>query len=482
MPQSVAPMSSTARRSEAWLPVAILAVVVLVHLPTLGQPLLDRHNFRQTQTAYTARIFHEQGIDLLHPKLPVLGPPWEVPFEFPLFQAAAALVIDAGVAEDTAIRATGLVSFVLAGALLWLLVRRQAGWLGAAIALFVFVVSPLAIEWSRAALIEYLALALSMAFALAGLRWRERSTAPWFAAALVFGCLAAAVKITTAAFWLAPFALLGFWRDDGAQTARGRLGSWALTAVPLLAGFAWTRWADAIKAASTATAWLTSTALTGWNLGGLDQRLAPDVWARTLSSVVILAGGVALPLLAIPIAWYAVHHRQVRFWTWIAITLVAPVLVFLNLYYQHDYYAIAVSASMAALIGVGFAALVGMGSVVARTALAAGLAVTTIVWFLNVSYWTRTYDAVSDETGVLQLAAQIERETSPDQYVAIVGRDWEPSVLYYAHRWGWMVNAHSEPGLVARLLAEGYAVYACPYGAERDHCDRITTPAAATAP
>jgi hypothetical protein len=79
------------------------------------------------------------------------------------------------------------------------------------------------------------------------------------------------------------------------------------------------------------------------------------------------------------------------------------------------------------------------------------------------------------------LAAQIARETSPDQYVAIVGRDWEPSILYYAHRWGWMVNAHSEPGLVAQLLAEGYAVYVCPYGAERDHCDRITTPGEATA-
>ena len=35
--------------------------------------------FRQTQTAYTARIYHEQGIDLLHPKLPVLGEPFEVP-------------------------------------------------------------------------------------------------------------------------------------------------------------------------------------------------------------------------------------------------------------------------------------------------------------------------------------------------------------------------------------------------------------------
>ena len=124
------PARSVRWARELWAPVLILAVVVLVHLPTLGAPLLDRHDFRQTQTAFTARIYHEDGIDLLHPKLPVLGPPWEVPFEFPLFQAAAALVIDAGVAEDLALRATGLASFVLTGFLLWLLVRRQAGQLG----------------------------------------------------------------------------------------------------------------------------------------------------------------------------------------------------------------------------------------------------------------------------------------------------------------------------------------------------------------
>ena len=30
----------------------------------------------------------------MHPKMPVLGEPFEVPFEFPLFQAAASLVMD----------------------------------------------------------------------------------------------------------------------------------------------------------------------------------------------------------------------------------------------------------------------------------------------------------------------------------------------------------------------------------------------------
>ncbi len=98
---------SGATALEAAFVAAILAAFVVVVAPTLGQPLLERHAFRQTQTAYTARIFHEQGIDLIHPKLPVLGEPFEVPFEFPLFQAAASLVMDVGVRDDVAMRLTG---------------------------------------------------------------------------------------------------------------------------------------------------------------------------------------------------------------------------------------------------------------------------------------------------------------------------------------------------------------------------------------
>ena len=237
----------------------------------------------------------------------------------------------------------------------------------------------MAIEWSRAALIEYLALALAIGFALAGLRWRERQGTWWFVAALVIGCLATMVKITTAAFWIAPFALLGVWRDDAPATARSRIGAWTLTIVPLVAGLAWTRWADAIKAASDATAWLTSTALTSWNFGTVAQRLEPDQWEHVVANVIYLGGGIALPLLAIPILIFAVERRQLRFWTWIAVTLAGPVVVFFNLYYVHDYYSTAVTASVAALVGGGFAALAAMRSAAARVVLVVAVAVSVAV-------------------------------------------------------------------------------------------------------
>ncbi len=455
-----------------WLPAALLVAAVLIHLPTLGAPLLDRHPFRQTQTAFTARIYHEEGIDLLHPKLPILGPPWEVPFEFPLFQAAAAIVMDAGVPEDPALRTTGLASFILAAGFLWLIVRRQAGWLGATVALAVFLFSPLGISWGRAALIEYTALAASFGFALAGLRWRQERTPVWFIVALVLGCVATLVKITSALLWVAPFALLAVGRDDDRQSRRAWLGAWVLSIVPILAGAVWTRHADAIKAASDATAWLTSPNLLTWNIGTVAQRLESGSWASIYTSVVVLAGAIALPFLVYSAVRFSLARRQIRFWTWIALTAVGPILVFFNLYVVHDYYAIAVSGSIAALVGLGVAGLPLVrtwirGLLLAGAALAWG---TTVA--LQSPYWTRIYDPTADPEGVLPLAAQIERETEQGQPVAILDRDWSPSILYYAHRWGWMISGHeSTPVDLAALAVQGWAIYSCPWGAQS--CDRL---------
>src|SRR5437762_116737 len=51
-----------------------MVLALVPRLPTLAQPLLEAHGFRQTWTAYTALIYHEQGIDLLHPEMPIFGP------------------------------------------------------------------------------------------------------------------------------------------------------------------------------------------------------------------------------------------------------------------------------------------------------------------------------------------------------------------------------------------------------------------------
>ena len=121
--------AASARATIAGMPVADRLLLVAgglavigsfaIRIWTIGQPLIEAHSFRQTQTAYTALIYHREGINLLQTPLPVFGPPWVVPFEFPLFQGIAALVMDLGLSTEVALRSTSLFFFVVSAALLW---------------------------------------------------------------------------------------------------------------------------------------------------------------------------------------------------------------------------------------------------------------------------------------------------------------------------------------------------------------------------
>ncbi len=470
------------------IPAALVIVAVLIRLPTLTLPLLERHEFRQTQTAWTARIFHTDGIDLLHPQMPVLGPPWEVPFEFPLFQAGAALLMDAGVDETLALRGSSLAWFALSAVLLYLLLRPRIGRLGASAALVVFLFTPLGMVWSRTSMIEYLAVAASLGFALAGLHWRERGGRRWWALAAILGSVAMLVKVTSAVFWIVPFALLGLARgtrdvasdaDGASDGARGwrSIPAWGLVAVPLAVGLLWTRHADAIKAASDATAWLTSSALFSWNFGTLEQRLDLANWERALRPSTVLTALYLLPFAVAITAVVAIRRGEWRFWAWVGIAYAAPIVVFFNLYVVHDYYSAAIAPAAAAIIGAAVAGLARSRHLVSRLTLAAGVIAFAAGVAIHLDYVLPIYGRPPISTALLDLADQIAAETQPDQRVAILDRDWNPALLFYADRRGFMVRGSTwPPGSVERFLADGWALYRCPQRGEgAGTCQRVTT-------
>ena len=61
-------------------------LALIFWLSTLQQPLIDQHEFRQTQTAISA-LFMGSGLQsLINYETPILGSPWAIPFEFPFYQ------------------------------------------------------------------------------------------------------------------------------------------------------------------------------------------------------------------------------------------------------------------------------------------------------------------------------------------------------------------------------------------------------------
>lgn len=424
---------------QGWLVAAILLLAGLLRLPTLAQPLVESFGFRQTQTAYTALLYSRDGIDLMHPKLPVFGTPWEVPFEFPLLQAIASLVMRAGVPPDIAMRATALAFFLLSGYLVYRIGLMLLDRWGATASLVVFVASPFALLWSRASLIEFLATAATLAwFITTHVALRRSGAARWalFGAAVVLGSLAMLTKITTAAWWVVPIAASGL--SVWLGTRSRRRAPWGLVpvlVVPLLVAQAWTRHADAVKASSPPTQWLTSDALTAWNFGTLAQRADPGTWLTIVDRGLVMTGAVgAIALLALVVAK---PRPNPILWAILA-TVPLTILSFWNLYAVHDYYLAAVAPAVALGVGAGLAAVAREW---APQRIGAALAVTLLVWGVITTLMHREYATTAFRAVVPPAAsAEIQASTAPNEHVVLSGYDWDPTVLYYADRRGFMVR------------------------------------------
>ncbi|MEA2621194.1 MAG: hypothetical protein QOH61_104 [Chloroflexota bacterium] len=454
----------------------VLAATVVLHLPSLGQPLVEgNHAFRQTQTAWTALLFHETGIDLFRPLVPVLGPPYEIPFEFPLFQALASLPMDLGVDPDVALRATGLLMFAITAWLVWRLTRRLTDERTGVVALVAFLFTPLGLLWSRTSMIEFLVTAAGLAYILAALEWRSSERARWYFGAIVAGAIAMLVKPTTAGLFLLPILVLGWegsrrLRRRGVPVGRFLVALGALLAVPIGLGVAWTAYSDAVKSGTEFAAWLTTANLRNFTFGTFQQRLAWDQWRHFVGRADWLLFGGALAAWPVVAVVAMVRHPRRAVLLALAAGIAIGPLVFTNLYFVHDYYLAAISPVVAIVVAVGAVWLWRQRPPVGRLA-ATALAV---VWCLSLyqqrDYWMVQY-RISDDEGAIAAARVIADHSDPSEAVVITGRDWDPAALYYARRRGLMIIGDPNPSLAkaladplrGRLLELGFrTVFDCP--------------------
>jgi hypothetical protein len=218
-----------------------------------------------------------------------------------------------------------------------------------------------------------------------------------FLAAMLVGVPAAAVKITTFAIVLCPVVVLIVYgrlvEPPGRRPSFVRLlvEMLCLAAIPAGLALLWTRFADAQKELNPSARFLVSGALHSWTMGTLEQRLTPATWVEILSR----APRAVDPLvLAVGLAASAVTRRFSGLCAiCLGLYLLAP-LLFVNLFYIHDYYAYANAVFLVAAAGLGLAALVE-GSPTARYV---GLVLLPLVFGLEVFRHREHYLPVSKRT------------------------------------------------------------------------------------
>ena len=433
-------MSASVReRPWAWA-VALLAIYVIGVLPSLGQSLLESHAFRQTQTAYTAVVYAERGIDLLRPPLPILGPPGIIPLEFPLFQAAAAVLMQVGVGADLAVRLTGLAAFIGTAIAVFALARRLLSPIAAVAALAAFLFNGHAWVYGRASLIEYIAAGSGVAFLYFSMRSMDGEGNRHWALAFVAGSIATLVKITTGGFYLLPALVL---RGPNGRWGFQSLRVWGLVGGAAAIGLGWSAYAQEVRAETPAAVFLSLQNQPAWLFGTLSQRLDLAEWRVPLVAALMLTGSglVAWAPLAV---LQARRMAQSPFALSILAVAAGTPLILFNLYAVHDYYFAALAPLLAIGIGLGIDWLLAHRTRRWAKRMTVGLVGAWLATIIGLfGSWSIIYGTPPEEERALRIAAFIAERSDPDDWVIQRGLGWNPSFLYYARRKGIAVPDHA---------------------------------------
>ncbi|GAB1489705.1 hypothetical protein MASR2M8_21590 [Opitutaceae bacterium] len=413
--------------------------------------LRDGHEFRQFQTALTAYYFKKDGLKLAY-ETPVLGAPWSIPMEFPVYQAVVAgLSSGLDLPLEQAGRLTSILFFVgCIPAVLLLLQKRLPYRSDRMIVAASLLLCPLFLFYSRTFLIESTALCFTLWFLALFDRALAQPLSAWLPAAWVLGALAAATKVTTFAVAVLPAILIviavSIERKRAGERWIGAIRSPLLRALaislpPSLVGLAWIAYSDQLKALNPYGQVLTSDSLATFNLGTLDQRLSWAFWQKmgavslnhviTGTGLLVLVGGigaVTAPYRRLALACIAAYS--------------AGFLIFANLYFVHDYYFYASATFLVAALGIISAGLLRSPRVPRTMSVILVLA----GFGSQIPSFMGSYHGFYERPNPPPpaLAAVLKAVVQPDDAFAAFGLDWGSILPYYAERRAIMVyDSHS---------------------------------------
>jgi hypothetical protein len=424
-----------------WLPLLVgVAVLLGIFIATAYQPVVDLHGFRQTQTALSVWAMAHDG-PLLAYETPVLGVPWQVPFEFPAFQWIALLLWKL---SGQSIEFSGRLASVAAALVsiwpIYRLARRVSPEpLFAPCLAAVIITAPAFAFWARAYMIETTALLFALGWLSLLLDMTERPTWTRGVAALLLGCLAAAIKITTFVPFFGFGMLLVAWQayqlqPPGLAKPRQWVSTFLLFALPLVAGLAWTAYADQLKATAPLAQHLTSDALHGWTFGTVADRTSSAFLGKMLFTRPLAVLG---PLLvALPLLMLAALARSRRLFVLGGLCLCVyfgGFVLFAKLYRIHDYYHVAVAPFLCAAVVIALWSITGQKR---RKYFLLGVLVLQLsqVGYLFGSKYGGLLAKDGWNNSLVRAGRFARSVTTEGDGILVIGTDWTPAIPFYAER------------------------------------------------
>lgn len=413
-------------------------------------------DFRESQVASTSRIYAEEGIDLLYPKLNVMGDPGYFVLEFPVYQAMVALLWDVAdlgsawghiLSHAFWIIATIYLYFLC---LLFITDRRIA-----LLTCFLFVFAPISLVYSHQIGIEAMGVCLSIMFLYYGARWIITNRFWCFLAALVICTIGFLQKLPNIAPMFVPLLAVKF--VYGRKKVRSIFSPLfiLLGLIPFVMALVWQHHAGQVNSMCPASALHSVGHNIHWYFGTLTQRLNPiKCLIVVLKSFENAFGSIYGGILVIIGLLFTA--RKYYFFSFYLLGYLFSYLVFTGLHLPHIHYMIPFLAPMVFFAAVGlmtcwdnlkvpavklFKREIKSGWIGAVVIIgAAGLFV------VNSGRYLDFRDLIFKDEDIAIMGKTIEAYTPQESRVMFYwargtkGGTWNPQLLYLAHRRGIYVN------------------------------------------
>lgn len=426
----------------------MLTMILIVFLNTfkISLPILEEHSFRQTQTALTAYYLKLDGFKFGY-ETPVVGEPWSIPFEFPIYQWIVANISSyTDIQLTVAGRIVNLFFVILCCVPIWrglklLNIKEEAIYCS----LILFLTAPTYLFWAGTFMIEGAALFFSLAFLYYAVKiLKGFYSLQCYLLLSLFLLLASLQKITTVlpvVMVLCPFLIssLLFQKNTSAINYYKELIKFGIAIlIPIGIAVIWITYTDQIKSQNLIGMKLTSASLSQWNYGTLSQRLSTDFWDGLILYRSIWKSSFSF--IGIFIIFYALvflknRHLKIIILTSIALFL-TPFLLFANLHLIHNYYQTSNVVFLSIAVGISLfyvlEGLFGRDNILLPTIL-------IIISLSNIYYYKQDYypKKISDISAhrTIVLGNFIKEQTDPSfPVVWIGGYDWSSEVAFYSER------------------------------------------------
>lgn len=459
-----------ARTERAGLVVLILAVVA-THAYRYGFPISTSGpigTWRRTQTAWGIRSMMRGSLNPFSAEVPVLGPPWKLPFEFPLYQWVSAILGRVtGVTDIVAGRVVATIGVTATGVLTYFLGKHLITPVVGAVAAVLITLSPYGIHWGAEISIEYFTVALCIGAFILGHRWLVAGARSLLVGYLLVGFAASLSKTTSLIPWIVGLVAfeIAARRRAGIRSIAPRLFG---LVIPLASGLLWTRWADSVKSDNPHAAPFVTSEMWAHNFGRISDRAEMATWQflfRNVFDTTVGGAVVAAGLIVVAVSRLE-GRRQVAILG--TVTLTGPA-VFASLYWAHPYYAVAVMPALVLLFATGLVTLVqrlfaGSSPRVHVCALAGSLAGILLLAATSAEGVELMNATLLRNRGAVVTYEDIEEFTTPsDPLLVVSSAGWDPTLSFVADRRMLMLFPASDPNSTRPLESELGTTYKFAY-------------------